>query len=379
MRNNPNPRLHVTKISFALLAVVFVFLFSVAVAPSVSISANLCGQCHSGYDQRLDLLEGNSQNIIPTNLQVGQSTTVTIALQNTCTAPRYTDLVSVSVTLRSQSGHFTVTNPTYSITTMQVGTTTATWQITGASAGQDQLFISATGVNTHHRSITLSDNYSPSPAITVSGSGSLTTTPTPNTTTSPTPTITSEPTANPSQTPTNQNTPTPTPTISSPPPTPTPTRSTPTPSRTTPEVTPTQTPTPTPIDNDTEFDSNLLYIHPPIAIASYVFIFLLTAVVFKQGTKPNKNNRTLALVAWFLTAAGLLTGMLWAQIAWGNYWSWDAKETTTLALFLTLSTALVAYFEGKTRPAKYLLVASCLLVVLTVFTSFATIGLHSFL
>jgi ABC-type transport system involved in cytochrome c biogenesis permease subunit len=82
---------------------------------------------------------------------------------------------------------------------------------------------------------------------------------------------------------------------------------------------------------------------------------------------------------WFLTATGLFTGMLWAQIAWGSYWSWDAKETLTLALFLTLSAALVTFFEEKNRLTKYLLVASCLLVVLTAFTSFAISGLHSFL
>jgi len=123
----------------------------------------------------------------------------------------------------------------------------------------------------------------------------------------------------------------------------------------------------------------LLYIHPPIAIASYVFIFLLTVVVFKKKSELNKLTRTLGLVTWFLTASGLFTGMLWAQIAWGSYWSWDAKETLTLASFLTLSAALASYFEEKNRLTKYLLVASCVLVVLTASTSFAIIGLHSFL
>jgi ABC-type transport system involved in cytochrome c biogenesis permease subunit len=123
----------------------------------------------------------------------------------------------------------------------------------------------------------------------------------------------------------------------------------------------------------------LLYIHPPIAIASYAFIFILTALIFKRGTIPNKHIRILALTTWFLTAAGLFTGMLWAQIAWGSYWSWDAKETLTLALFVMLSAALVAYFEKKTKTAKYLLAASCVLAVLTALTSFAIIGLHSFL
>jgi ABC-type transport system involved in cytochrome c biogenesis permease subunit len=123
----------------------------------------------------------------------------------------------------------------------------------------------------------------------------------------------------------------------------------------------------------------MLYIHPTIAIASYAFIFILTAVIFKQGATPNKHTRSLALVTWFLTAAGLFTGMLWAQIGWGSYWSWAAKETLTLALFLTLSATLVVYFEEKSKATKYLLGASCVLTVLTALASFAVIGLHSFL
>jgi ABC-type transport system involved in cytochrome c biogenesis permease subunit len=35
--------------------------------------------------------------------------------------------------------------------------------------------------------------------------------------------------------------------------------------------------------------------------------------------------------------------MLWAQSAWGSYWSWDPKETMPLLLFLSLSASLVAY------------------------------------
>ena len=56
--------------------------------------------------------------------------------------------------------------------------------------------------------------------------------------------------------------------------------------------------------------------------------------------------------AWLLTFLGLLTGMIWAQIAWGNYWSWDPKETMTLLLFLAVSAQLVAYHEQKAKLTK---------------------------
>jgi ABC-type transport system involved in cytochrome c biogenesis permease subunit len=85
------------------------------------------------------------------------------------------------------------------------------------------------------------------------------------------------------------------------------------------------------------------------------------------------------LAAWALTALGLFTGMLWAQMAWGSYWSWDIKETLTLTLFLALSAGQVAYFERKPNAAKLLLVATCILVVVTASSSFILAGLHSYL
>jgi ABC-type transport system involved in cytochrome c biogenesis permease subunit len=123
----------------------------------------------------------------------------------------------------------------------------------------------------------------------------------------------------------------------------------------------------------------MLYIHPPLAIAGYVFIFIFTALTIKTGTASNKNTKTAALAAWALTALGLFTGMIWAQLAWGSYWSWDIKETLTLALFLTLSAGQVAYFERKPQAAKLLLVATCILVVVTASSSFILAGLHSYL
>ena len=75
---------------------------------------------------------------------------------------------------------------------------------------------------------------------------------------------------------------------------------------------------------------------------------------------------------------GLLTGMLWAQLAWGSYWSWDPKETMTLALFLTISVGQVVYFEKKFTTAKWIAVLACVLTILTALSSFIIVGLHSY-
>lgn len=122
----------------------------------------------------------------------------------------------------------------------------------------------------------------------------------------------------------------------------------------------------------------MILVHPPLAIAAYVLTFLFAILLFRQKTGSRALNLC-AFSSWLLALLGLLTGMLWAQIAWGSYWSWDPKETMTLLFFLAVSGYLVAYYEQHMKLTKWLAVLSCLLVILTAFSSFIFAGLHSFL
>jgi hypothetical protein len=361
------------KVSITLLAVVTILLCSLVVAPVFSISANQCSSCHPVYNQQLDLLEGSSQSNLPTTIQVGQTLTVTVTLENINNSPLYTQFSSVSATLRSQNNHFTVNSDTFTINNMAIGTATATWQITGTSAGSDQLLITASAINSH-KNLGFSDSYSPNPQITVTGSDTGST-PTATYTATPTPTPTA-PSSTPIPTasttiPTETNHPSPSTPISNP------------------SISPTIIPTPTPTTTEdlttkptpnqsNELDSNMLYIHPPIAIISYIFTFIFTALTFKTNFKP-KATKLFGLATWILIFAGLLTGMLWAQIAWGSYWSWDPKETFTLALFLFFTAGQVMFFEGKSKAAKAIFVACCILAVVTGASSYITSGAHSFI
>jgi ABC-type transport system involved in cytochrome c biogenesis permease subunit len=121
----------------------------------------------------------------------------------------------------------------------------------------------------------------------------------------------------------------------------------------------------------------MLYIHPPLSIVGYVLIFLFTFLLFRK--KTGKRTQILGVVAWTLTFAGLVTGMFWAQLAWGNYWSWDPKETLTLGLFVTVSASMIAQFENYPNAAKWLAILSCAFTVITSSSSFILTGLHSFL
>ncbi len=238
----------ISPMSCLMLAATVAIVISLFAAPAFSASSNPCSSCHGSYDQRLDILEGNSQNKIPTTIQVGQTQTVTVAIQNTNNAGRYSQLTGVSLTLSSQNGRFSVNTPTYNIGTLQTGTAAATWQITGISQGSDTLLIRAMATNPHY-DLKFNDDFSPIPTITVtSSSGSP-----------PPPTPTPTPTATPTQAPTSP-TPSATPTGTAPPPsstqTPTqPPNSTPQPTSATtpsPSSEPETNPSPTPTADSTE-------------------------------------------------------------------------------------------------------------------------------
>jgi hypothetical protein len=229
---------------------------------------------------QLDIVEGSSQNVIPSSIQVGQTQTVTVIIENFNNAPRHNLFSSVTVTLASQNSHFSVNTPTCNIDSLPTGTATATWKITGVSQGSDTLLISASATNTHEN-LRFSDSYSPSFSIIVTPNPKpgFTPTPTPTPTESPSPTANPTTTNTPTQTqivtpiPTNTKTPAPTSNLQ---PTVSPTTqqssnitvSTPQPEQNL------QTP-PNPTTSPDPLNSPMLYIHPPIAIIGYCFTLFL--------------------------------------------------------------------------------------------------------
>jgi len=92
--------------------------------------------------------------------------------------------------------------------------------------------------------------------------------------------------------------------------------------------------------------SPLLWIHVSSVIVSYS-IFALVAIcgiwgLFSQSQRDRLMtvNRAALYPAVFLLAFGIIIGSLWANISWGNYWSWDPKETWALITLLVYSFAL---------------------------------------
>jgi cytochrome c-type biogenesis protein CcsB len=63
----------------------------------------------------------------------------------------------------------------------------------------------------------------------------------------------------------------------------------------------------------------------------------------------------------------LITGAIWAQLAWGRYWSWDIKETWTLATWLvyTIVLHLRAIRGWRGKPIAALTILAFVLVLFT--------------
>lgn len=88
------------------------------------------------------------------------------------------------------------------------------------------------------------------------------------------------------------------------------------------------------------------------------------------------------MVGFPLLTIGIITGALWANHAWGTYWSWDPKES--MALVTWLSYAAYIHFrihhEFAAEKLSLVAIAGMLLTLLTYlgFNSLGFGGLHSY-
>jgi cytochrome c-type biogenesis protein CcsB len=68
------------------------------------------------------------------------------------------------------------------------------------------------------------------------------------------------------------------------------------------------------------------------------------------------NSRCLT-VGFPLLTLGIITGSIWAQSAWGSYWSWDPKETWSLITWLLYAALLHARLTAGWRGRKAAIMA----------------------
>ncbi|MCA9847369.1 MAG: cytochrome c biogenesis protein CcsA [Dehalococcoidia bacterium] len=90
----------------------------------------------------------------------------------------------------------------------------------------------------------------------------------------------------------------------------------------------------------------LMYLHVPAAIIMYVAFFFTAfasvMLLWKRDIRWDAAARASAIVGVFLCGIVLVTGAIWGKPIWGVYWSWDARLTSTLILFLIYCAYLLA-------------------------------------
>lgn len=82
-----------------------------------------------------------------------------------------------------------------------------------------------------------------------------------------------------------------------------------------------------------------------------------------------------------LLTAGIITGSIWAEYAWGSYWSWDPKETWSLITWLLyaalLHGRLTVGWRGR-RAAILAIVGFCAVLFTFLGVNLLLPGLHSY-
>ncbi len=84
---------------------------------------------------------------------------------------------------------------------------------------------------------------------------------------------------------------------------------------------------------------------------------------------------------FFWLSAGIITGAVWANSAWGTYWSWDPKETWSLVTWFVYAAALHFRFTRgwAGRPVAWFAIIGFASVMFTYYgVNYVLSGLHSY-
>jgi heme exporter protein C len=82
----------------------------------------------------------------------------------------------------------------------------------------------------------------------------------------------------------------------------------------------------------------IFYLHVSSAIAAFASfaVVLVGSVLYlwRESMTADRVARAAALVGVVFTTVTLVMGSMWAKPVWGAYWTWDARLTSTLVLWI---------------------------------------------
>lgn len=140
--------------------------------------------------------------------------------------------------------------------------------------------------------------------------------------------------------------------------------------------------------------SPLLSVHVMVVMCAYALFALQVLLAVqalwlcrKSGNAADTERVTalsqlLLYPAVFLLAIGIFVGAVWANVSWGNYWSWDPKETWALITLMIYAApmhgASLPLFR-KPRAYHIYIIMAFLSVLVTYFgVNFLLGGMHSY-
>ena len=107
----------------------------------------------------------------------------------------------------------------------------------------------------------------------------------------------------------------------------------------------------------------------------------LQSVEFSTNEQLDSLSYRTITVGFLMLTVGIVSGAVWANEAWGSYWSWDPKETWALICWLVyaayLHTRLSRGWQGR-RPALVAVAGLIVIAVCYIGVNLLGIGLHSY-
>ncbi|MBR4647897.1 MAG: cytochrome c biogenesis protein CcsA [Bacteroidales bacterium] len=141
--------------------------------------------------------------------------------------------------------------------------------------------------------------------------------------------------------------------------------------------------------------SPLLSLHVTVIMIAYALLFFVMlngiSAVIVRFTQPSNTQylerlRDISTIMLYpavaLLAAGIFIGAVWANISWGNYWSWDPKEVWALITLLVYTAPLhSSLWKSFQKPMFFHIygIIAFLSVLITYFgVNFLLGGMHSY-
>jgi heme exporter protein C len=114
-----------------------------------------------------------------------------------------------------------------------------------------------------------------------------------------------------------------------------------------------------PADADMGHLQKIMYVHVPAAWMTFISFFVVLVFSVRYLWRRQENDDLIAASAAEVGATfnglTLMLGMIWGRPAWGVWWVWDARLTSTLVLFLIFVgyLALRAFTEDAQQKARW--------------------------